>query len=376
MKIAVLRETRAGESRVAASPETVKKFIVGGAEFIVERGAGESCNFPDHAFQEAGATIAANAAEAISAADLVLKVRAPDADDFGKFRPGQRIAAIVNPHGAKDVLDAAASAGVELFAMDLMPRITRAQSMDVLSSQSNLAGYKAVIDASAYYGRAMPMMMTAAGTIAPAKVFIMGAGVAGLQAIATCRRLGAVVAAYDLRPEAHDEISSLGARAIEAPLGEATEGGYAKETTEAFARRQLEALTPHVTAADVVITAAQVPGRSAPRLVTREMVETMNPAAVIVDMAAADGGNCELSRPGETTEHGGVRIFAPLDLPSRVARDASQLYARNVQAFAELLVQDEPEAAAREILESSRITHGGEVVHPITRELLGGEVTS
>jgi NAD(P) transhydrogenase subunit alpha len=372
MKIAVLRETRAGESRVAASPETVRKFIAAGAGVVVERGAGDACNFPDQAFQEAGATIAANAAEAISAADLILKVRAPEANDFRKYRPGQRIAAIVNPHGAKDVLDAAASAGVELFAMDLMPRITRAQSMDVLSSQSNLAGYKAVIDAAAYYGRAMPMMMTAAGTIAPAKVFIMGAGVAGLQAIATARRMGAVVSATDVRWAAKEQVESLGATFVtvdEAAMKDAeTAGGYAKEMSDDFKRRQAEFVAKHIAKQNIVITTALIPGRPAPRLVTAEMVRAMAPGSVIVDLAVEQGGNVELSRRGEVIDVGGVIIIGFENVPGRLAQDASNLYARNLFNFVSAFVNKETKAFEPDwnddIIKGVALTRDGKIVHP------------
>ena len=372
MKIAVLRETRAGESRVAASPETVKKFIAAGAGVVVERGAGEGANFPDHAFQEAGATIAANAGEAISAADLVLKVRAPENGELRAYRAGQRIAAIVNPHGARDVLDAAASAGVELFAMDLMPRITRAQSMDVLSSQSNLAGYKAVIDAAAYYGRAMPMMMTAAGTIAPAKVFIMGAGVAGLQAIATARRMGAVVSATDVRWPAKEQVESLGASFVtvdEAAMKDAeTAGGYAKEMSDDFKRRQAEFVAKHIAKQKIVITTALIPGRQAPRLVTADMVRAMAPGSVIVDLAVEQGGNVELSRRGEVIDVGGVIIIGFENVPGRLAQDASNLYARNLLNFVSAFVNKETRAFEPDwnddIIKGVALTRDGKIVHP------------
>jgi H+-translocating NAD(P) transhydrogenase subunit alpha len=371
VRIGIPRERGGGERRVALTPAVVTRLAARDLHVVVEAGAGAAAGFGDAEYRDAGAEIGEP-----GAADLVALVGPPGPDDLDAFSEGTVILGFLAPFSEGEIARRLVARRLTAHAFEAMPRTTLAQAVDALSSQATAAGYAAGVLAASVSSRIFPMLTTAAGTVRPVKVVVLGAGVAGLQAIATCRRLGAVVAAYDLRPEAHDEISSLGARAIEAPLGETTEAGYAKETTEEFARRQLEALTPHVAAADVVITAAQVPGRPAPRLLTREMVETMNPAAVIVDMAAADGGNCELSRPGETTEHGGVHVFAPLDLPSRVARDASQLYARNVQAFAELLVQDEPEAAAREILESSRITHEGEVVHPITRELLGGEVTS
>lgn len=372
MKIAVLRETRAGEARVAASPETVKKFIAAGAGVIVERGAGDGSNFPDYAFQEAGAAIAASASEALSGADLVLKVRAPENGDLKNYRPGQRIAAIVNPYGAKDALNAAAAAGVELFAMDLMPRITRAQSMDVLSSQSNLAGYKAVIDAAAYYGRAMPMMMTAAGTIAPAKVFIMGAGVAGLQAIATARRMGAVVSATDVRWAAKEQVESLGASFVtvdEAAMKDAeTAGGYAKEMSDDFKRRQAEFVGKHIAKQNIVITTALIPGRPAPRLVTADMVRAMAPGSVIVDLAVEQGGNVELSRRGEVIDVGGVIIIGFENVPGRLAQDASNLYARNLFNFVSAFVNKETKAFepdwSDDIIKGVALTRDGQIVHP------------
>lgn len=372
MQIAVLRETRAGESRVAASPETVRKFAALGAAVTVEHGAGEGSNLPDHFFQEAGAAIAPSAAEALAGADLVLKVRAPGAGEFGLYRAGQRVAAIVNPHGSKDVLDAAAAAGVELFAMDLMPRITRAQSMDVLSSQSNLAGYKAVIDAAAYYGRAMPMMMTAAGTIAPAKVFIMGAGVAGLQAIATARRMGAVVSATDVRWAAKEQVESLGASFVtvdEAAMKDAeTAGGYAKEMSDDFKRRQAEFVGKHIAKQNIVITTALIPGRPAPRLVTADMVRAMAPGSVIVDLAVEQGGNVEFSRRGEVIDVGGVIIIGFENVPGRLAQDASNLYARNLFNFIGAFVNKETKAFDPDwnddIIKGVALTRDGRIVHP------------
>jgi NAD(P) transhydrogenase subunit alpha len=372
MKIAVLRETRAGESRVAASPETVKKLIGLGAAVTVERGAGDASNFPDNAFEEAGAAIAASAGEAIGGADLILKVRGPDAAEFSQYRSGQRIAAIMSPHANQPALDAAAAAGVELFAMDLMPRITRAQSMDVLSSQSNLAGYKAVIDAAAYYGRAMPMMMTAAGTIAPAKVFIMGAGVAGLQAIATARRMGAVVSATDVRWAAKEQVESLGAAFVtvdEAAMKDAeTAGGYAKEMSDDFKKRQAEFVGRHIAKQNIVITTALIPGRPAPRLVTADMVRAMAPGSVIVDLAVEQGGNVELSRRGEVIDVGGVIIIGFENVPGRLAQDASNLYARNLFNFISAFVNKETKAFEPDwnddIIKGVALTRDGKIVHP------------
>ncbi len=372
MKIAVLKETRAGETRVAASPDTVKKFSGIGATLSIERGAGDAANFSDHAFQEAGAQIAASAAEAIDGADLILKVRAPEAAEFRQYRAGQKIAAIVAPHASPDALEASAAAGVDLFAMDLMPRITRAQSMDVLSSQSNLAGYKAVIDAAAYFGRAMPMMMTAAGTIAPAKVFIMGAGVAGLQAIATARRMGAVVSATDVRWPAKEQVESLGATFVtvdeEAMKNAETAGGYAKEMSDDFKRRQAEFVGKHIAKQSIVITTALIPGRPAPRLVTEEMVRAMAPGSVIVDLAVEQGGNVALSRRGEVIDVGGVIIIGFENVPGRLAADASNLYARNLFNFVSAFVNKDTKALEidwnDDIIKGVALTRDGRIVHP------------
>lgn len=372
MKIAVLKETRAGESRVAASPETVKKLIGLGASVTVERGAGEAANFLDHAFQEAGASISGSFAETIADAELALAVRAPAAEDIARFRNGQKIAAIVSPHASADILDAAARAGVDLFAMDLMPRITRAQSMDVLSSQSNLAGYKAVVDAAAYYGRAIPMMMTAAGTIAPAKIFIMGAGVAGLQAIATARRLGGVVSATDVRWAAKEQVESLGATFVtvdeEAMKGAETAGGYAREMSADFQKRQAEFVGKHISKQNIVITTALIPGRPAPRLVTEEMVRSMAPGSVIVDLAVEQGGNVALSRRGEVIDVGGVIIIGFENVPGRLATDASSLYAKNLFNFVAAFWNKETKDIVvdwnDDIIKGVGLTRAGEIVHP------------
>jgi len=372
MKIAVLRETRAGETRVAASPETVKKFVALGATVTVERGAGEGANFPDHVFAEAGATIAGSFSETIAGADLVVAVRAPAADVMNRFQSGQKLVAIASPHSNLDALRAAASAGVDLFAMDLMPRITRAQSMDVLSSQSNLAGYKAVIDAAAYYGRAIPMMMTAAGTIAPAKIFIMGAGVAGLQAIATARRLGGVVSATDVRWAAKEQVESLGASFVtvdeEAMKGAETAGGYAKEMSADFQRRQAEFVGKHIAKQNIVVTTALIPGRAAPRLVTEDMVRSMAPGSVIVDLAVEQGGNVALSRCGEVIDVGGVIIIGFENVPGRLATDASSLYAKNLFNFVSAFWNKETKEFVvdenDDIIKGVALTRGGAIIHP------------
>ncbi len=372
MKIAVLRETSAGETRVAASPETVKKFTGLGASVSIERGAGDNANFIDHAFEEAGASLASNFTEATAGADLILAVRAPAIDDLARLASGQKIAAIVSPHSNAQTLAAAARAGVDLFAMDLMPRITRAQSMDVLSSQSNLAGYKAVIDAAAYYGRAIPMMMTAAGTIAPAKIFIMGAGVAGLQAIATARRLGAVVSATDVRWAAKEQVESLGASFVtvdeEAMKGAETAGGYAKEMSADFQTRQAEFVGKHIAKQNIVITTALIPGRPAPRLVTEEMVRSMAPGSIIVDLAVEQGGNVALSRRGEVIDVGGVIIVGFENVPGRLATDASSLYAKNLFNFVSAFFDKEKKEFVvdwdDDIIKGVALTRDGAIIHP------------
>lgn len=371
MKIAVLKEQRAGEARCAITPEAVKKYVGAGAEVAVETCAGDSANFSDDMLRDAGATIAPSSAAALQGADLALMVRAPSAGEFGRFSAGQKLAAIVQPHGAADVVAAAAAAGVELYAMDLMPRITRAQSMDVLSSQSNLAGYKSVIDAAAYYGRAMPMMMTAAGTIAPAKVFIMGAGVAGLQAIATAKRLGAIVSATDVRWAAKEQVESLGATFVtvdeEAMKGAETSGGYAKEMSDDFRRRQAEFVAQHIRKQNIVITTALIPGRPAPLLVTEDMVRSMAPGSVLVDLAVEQGGNIALSRRGEVIDIGGVIIVGFDNVPGRLPQDASNLYARNLFNFVAAFLNKETRVFTPdpedEIIKAVTLTRGGRIVH-------------
>jgi NAD(P) transhydrogenase subunit alpha len=372
MKIAVLRETRPGESRVAVSPDIAKKYLALGAEIRIERGAGEGANFPDYAYEDAGASIAGSAADAAAGADLVLAVRAPSPEDMSVFARGQTLVAIVAPHANRAAIEAAAASGVDLFAMDLMPRITRAQSMDVLSSQSNLAGYKAVIDAAAYYGRALPMMMTAAGTIAPAKVFVMGAGVAGLQAIATAKRLGAVVSATDVRWAAKEQVESLGASFVtvdeEAMKSAETAAGYAKEMSAEFRARQAEFVARHIAKQNIVITTALIPGRPAPLLVTEEMVRSMAQGSVLVDLAVEQGGNIALSRRGEVIDVGGVIIIGFENVPSRLATDASSLYARNLFNFIAAFFNKESRQLAidwnDEIIKGVALTRAGEIIHP------------
>jgi len=343
MKISVLRERRAGETRVAATPETVKKLVASGHSVTIESGAGTVAGFPDDSFTDAGATIAADASATARGADIVFKVRAPEADEVSALPEGVALIALMDPTN----LDAAPLNGKKIAAlsMEFTPRITRAQSMDALSSQSNLAGYRAVIEGAQTYGRAMPMMMTAAGTIAPAKVFVMGAGVAGLQAIATARRLGAVVTATDVRPAAKEQVASLGAKfiAVEDEEFKAAEtaGGYAKQMSPEYQAKQAELTASHIAKQDIVITTALIPGRAAPVLVTEDMVKTMKPGAVIVDMAVSQGGNCPLSKPDEVVDVNGVKVAGFSNLPARLPADASSLYAKNLVAFLPLVTAED-----------------------------------
>ncbi|HTS90985.1 MAG TPA: Re/Si-specific NAD(P)(+) transhydrogenase subunit alpha [Stellaceae bacterium] len=376
MKISIPKERRAHERRVAATPDTVKRLVGQGLEVVVESGAGEGTAFPDDAYRAAGATIAATAADALGAGDIVLKVQRPlregGTDELAAMKRGAVLIALLQPLQQPEDVKAYAAAGVTSFAMELIPRITRAQAMDVLSSQSNLAGYKAVIDAADEFGRAMPMMMTAAGTVAPARVLVMGAGVAGLQAIATARRLGAVVSATDVRLAAKEQVESLGASFlvvdIEAMKAMETAGGYAKEMGEDFARRQREHVTEALKKTDIVICTALIPGRKAPILITRDMVAAMRPGSIIIDLAVEQGGNCEGARFGETvvTENG-VRIVGHANVPSRIAVDASQLYSRNLLSFLALIVDKEKQLkidTTDEIVKATLITKDGAVVHP------------
>ncbi len=372
MKIAVLKETRADETRVAASPETVKKFVGLGAEVTVQTGAGEGARFSDSQYIDAGAEISPSAADAVQAADLIIKVQRPSSEELRVLGRGARLAGILSPYNEPDSVESYARLGVDAFALDLMPRITRAQSMDVLSSQSNLAGYKAVIDAAAYFGKAMPMMMTAAGTIAPAKVFVMGAGVAGLQAIATARRLGAVVTATDVRFAAKEQVESLGASFVtvdeEAMKDAETEGGYAKEMSEDFQKRQAEYVAGHIEKQDIVITTALIPGRPAPKLVSEDMVRSMKAGSVIVDLAAEQGGNVALTRPGDAIEIDGVTILGFNNVPGRLAADASSLLARNIFNFVSAFWDKETSEFVvdwdDDIFKGVALTRDGAVIHP------------
>jgi NAD(P) transhydrogenase subunit alpha len=378
MKIAIPKERRPHERRVAATPDTVKKLIGLGAQVSVEAGAGEGAQIPDQVFADAGATIAADAAAAVTDADIVFKVQRPltaaegGPDELAQLKKGALLIATLAPHANRDQVQAYADAGVTAFAMEFMPRITRAQNMDVLSSQSNLAGYKAVLDATAEYPRALPMMMTAAGTIAPARAFVMGAGVAGLQAIATARRLGAIVTATDVRPAVKEQVESLGAKFIaveDEEFAEAeTAAGYAKEMSDAYKQKQSALVREHLKKQDIVICTALIPGRQAPILISADMVAEMKPGAVVVDLAVEQGGNCEGSRLGEVVEVGGVRIVGHDNWPSRIAGDASQLYAKNLLNFVTTLIDDESKELAidweDEIVQGTALTRDGAIINP------------
>ena len=367
MRIFVARESDASEPRVAATPETVKKMQALGAEVAVEPGAGVKSGILDADYAAAGATIA----DAGKDADVVLRVRRPTEAEIAGYKAGALVIAIMDPFGNDAALAALAKAGLTTFAMELLPRITRAQGMDVLSSQANLAGYRAVIDGSAEYGRALPMMMTAAGTVPAAKVFVMGAGVAGLQAIATARRLGAVVTATDVRPAAKEQVQSLGAKFVAVEDDEfkqaETAGGYAKEMSKDYQTKQAALVAEHIKKQDIVVTTALIPGRPAPRLISGEMVASMRPGSVIVDLAVERGGNVEGAKPGELAEVNGVKIVGYSN-PGRLAASASSLYARNLYAFLEILVDRKKKALAvnfdDDIVKATVLTRDGAVVHP------------
>ena len=370
MKIAVPAE--ADDTRVAATPETVKKFVAIGGEVSVEAGAGAGSRIADADYVAAGATIASDAAATLRSADIVLKVRRPHEADLAAYKPGALVVATMEPYGNEAALKAMAAAGVVAFAMELLPRITRAQVMDVLSSQANLAGYQAVIDAASHYGRAMPMMMTAAGTVPAARVFVMGAGVAGLQAIATARRMGAVVTATDVRPAAKEQVESLGAKFVAVEDDEfrqaETAAGYAKPMSADYQAKQAALVADHIKKQDIVITTALIPGRTAPRLVSAAMVASMRQGSVVVDLAVERGGNVEGARAGEVADSGGVKIVGYLNVPGRIAASASALYARNLYAFVETLIDKSAKTIKvdwdDELVKATNLTRDGKVVHP------------
>ncbi len=359
------------EKRVALSPETAKKFIARGCEVVIEKGAGARSDMSDEDYEAAGARISSDIASELGKADIVLGVNCPADDLVKSIKKGAVLAATLNPTDHPEAMNGLAQAGLSAFAMEFMPRITRAQSMDVLSSQSNLAGYKAVIDAAAQFNRAMPMMMTAAGTVPPARVFVMGAGVAGLQAIATAKRLGAIVSATDVRPAAKEQVESLAAKFIAVEDEEfkqaETAGGYAKEMSDEYKKKQAELVAKHVTKQDMVITTALIPGRPAPELISREMVESMPQGAVIVDLAAERGGNCALTKPGEVIEHKGVTIMGRLNLAGELSANASSLYARNLLAFLSPFIDEENKKLTidweDELVTGTLICRDGKIVH-------------
>src|SRR6187399_753321 len=369
MRIAVPRETDAGEPRVAATPETIKKFKLLGAEVAVARGAGIAAGIPDAEFEAAGAQIADTVTKD---ADIVLKVRRPAQNELADYKKGALVIAIMDPYGNDAALKQMAGAGVSSIAMELMPRITRAQSMDVLSSQANLAGYRAVIDAAEEYGRALPMMMTAAGTVPAAKVFIMGVGVAGLQAIATARRLGAIVTATDVRPATKEQVESLGAKFLAVEDEEfknaQTAGGYAKEMSKEYQAKQAALTAEHIKKQDIVITTALIPGRPAPKLVSADMVKSMKPGSVLVDLAVERGGNVEGARPGEVVDLDGIKIVGYTNVAGRVAQSASSLYTRNLFNFIETMVDKASKTLAvnwdDELVKATALTKEGAVIHP------------
>ena len=374
MKLAIPKERLDGEPRVAASVETVKKLTALGLQVTVEAGAGAGASISDALYREAGAEIAASAAEALKDADIVFKVRGPSEEELGMMKRGAMLAAILNPYDDKARFQKYAAAGVNAFAMELMPRISRAQSMDVLSSQSNLAGYKAVINAAAAFTRAMPMMMTAAGTIAPARVFVMGVGVAGLQAIATAKRLGAIVSATDVRSATREQVESLGGTFVMVESEESGDaaGGYAKEMSEDYKRRQAALVAEHIKKQDIVITTALIPGRPAPELVSEEMVKTMKPGSILVDLAVERGGNCPLSEPGKRVVKHGVTLIGDLNVAAQLAVDASSLYAKNLLNFITPMIDKETKALKidwdDETITGTCLTRDGQIVHPSLRE--------
>ncbi|WP_339834168.1 Re/Si-specific NAD(P)(+) transhydrogenase subunit alpha [uncultured Parvibaculum sp.] len=374
MKLAIPKERLDGEPRVAASVETVKKLTALGLQVTVEAGAGDGASISDALYRDAGAEIASGAAEALKDADIVFKVRAPSDEELGLMKRGAMLAAILNPYDDKARFQKYAAAGVNAFAMELMPRISRAQSMDVLSSQSNLAGYKAVINAAAAFTRAMPMMMTAAGTIAPARVFVMGVGVAGLQAIATAKRLGAIVSATDVRSATKEQVESLGGTFVMVESEESGDaaGGYAKEMSEDYKRRQAALVAEHIKKQDIVITTALIPGRPAPELVSEEMVKTMKPGSILVDLAVERGGNCPLSEPGKRVVKHGITIIGDLNVAGQLAVDASSLYAKNLLNFITPMIDKETKVLAidwdDETITGTCLTRDGQIVHPSLRE--------
>lgn len=371
MKISVLKETRSGETRVAATPDTVKKLVGLGHTVTIESGAGSVAGFINSAYEEVGAKTAKDAKAAVAGADIIFKVRSPQAEEAKLFPEGASVIGLMDPFALdQEALKVLNERKISALSMEFTPRISRAQSMDALSSQSNLAGYRTIIEGAQIYGRAMPMMMTAAGTIAPAKVFVMGAGVAGLQAIATARRLGAVVTATDVRPAAKEQVGSLGAKfiAVEDEEFKAAEtaGGYAKQMSDEYQKKQAELTAKHIAKQDIVVTTALIPGRAAPVLISADVVKTMKPGSVIIDMAVSQGGNCPLSKPDEIVDVNGVKIAGFTNLPARLPADASSLYAKNLLSFLPLITAEDASInldTEDEVVTSMLLTRDGAVVN-------------
>ncbi len=375
IKIAVPKEEAPGERRVALVPEVAGKLIKQGHTVAVERGAGVGAHYLDDAYEKAGAVLESSRPELLSGAQIVLKVQPPSEDEIEAMPEGAVLIGFMYPHRYPERVAKMRDKKLTVFAMELVPRITRAQAMDALSSQATVAGYKAALIAADTIDRFLPMLTTAAGTIRPAQVLVLGAGVAGLQAIATAKRLGAVVSAYDVRRAAGEQVRSLGAKFLELEIDAEAEGGYARELTEEEKAKEREMVEQAIVAADIVITTANIPGRRAPILVTKDMVERMKPGSVIVDLAAESGGNCEVTQPGETVEVGDVRVVGPLNLPSALAVHASEMYAKNLQNFLELILTEEGKVELDwddEILAGSVLVHAGEIKHAPTRELVEG----
>lgn len=370
MKIASIKETEVGEYRVAISVDAVKKYIALGASVVVEKGAGVASGISDAALKDAGATIAGSALETVSDADIVLCVQPPGADLLAAMKEGAHLVGMLAPHESADFIKRCAENKLHAYAMELLPRISRAQSMDVLSSQSNLAGYRAVIDAASHTSKVLPMMMTSAGTVAPAKVLVLGAGVAGLQAIATAKRLGAVVSAFDVRAAVKEQVQSLGAKFVEVPATEnaETEGGYAKEMDADYKKRQAQAIHDSIITQDIVIATALIPGKPAPELITAEMLSAMKTGSVIVDLAAASGGNCKVTKADDVIKKDGVTLIGYTNMPSRAASDATPLYARNLYTFISTLLVDAKEKTLQvkwddELVTGTLLTRDGALVH-------------
>lgn len=375
MRIAVMTESRAGERRVALAPGAVRDYKKREWELRIEAGAGAAASFTDDDFRDAGVDVVAGSGAVLEGADLVLKVQPPTREEVAALPRGCALACHLNPLGPADAIAALAERDVSAFAVELVPRITRAQKMDVLSSQATVAGYLAVLRGAGAVTRFLPMLTTAAGTIRPAKAMILGAGVAGLQAIATARRLGAVVSAFDVRPAVKEQVESLGAKFLEAEMGEDAEdeGGYAKALSDEQHKRELELIAAHIPEMDLVVTTAQIPGKSAPVLVTKEMVESMRPGSAVVDLASESGGNCELTSAGETVEHDGVAVMGPANLPAELPYHASEMYARNLAAFVCHLFDDEGATNPDdEITAATCVTRDGEVVNERVRANLAG----